>query len=272
MGRLYRKQADLLKPDHAAMYTIQVEGGVRMGRHRVPVQFTSKHWQWGHLIDPSHVSEGTITIPGSQFHDDKRVKDICRAVWQDGQVVDTQWRHRTGRGGIVVILESPHKDEYTKDESFEPLIPLNGTRSVQRFFLHLGEILGAIARQGVTIPNGDVVLCNPVQWQTSLHRLTQTHFLVSEIRDVVWSRIYAIGAVQAFFEARLKSYQPRLIINACTGSLDHPGPKQAVQQTLTRLWEKGDLEAALAATHHPSVWMERTAAHTVVLRPARDKQ
>jgi hypothetical protein len=271
MARLSRKQAELLEPapdQRDTEYRIRVAGGVQLGRHIAPLTWTSRHWQWGSLTDDA-VREGTaITIPADQFRDDRRVKDACRAVWRDGAVIDREARQYTSPGGTVVILESPHKDEYSKDGTFEPLIPLNGTRSTQRFFQFLGPIFEAIEARGGTVPEGDVILCNPIQWQTSLHRITKANFLVSEIRDEVWSRVWSIGAVQAHFEARLRSYRPGLIINACTGHIDH-GLKKTVQQTIDRLLAGGVLTCGSAATHHPSVWADRTPAATVLLHPGR---
>jgi hypothetical protein len=271
MPRIPKKQAEQLEPlsPNDTVYTIRVAGGVTLGRYVAPLAWTSGHWQWGELIDATYRDGNGITIPGDQFCDDRRVKDACRAVWQGGQIVDREARPYINAGGTVVILESSHKDEYTKDGTFEPLIPLNGTRSTQRFFQYLGAIFGAIERQGGTVPEGDVILCNPIQWQTSLHRITKANFLVSEIRDEVWSKVWSIGAVQAHFEARLKSYRPGLIINACTGHIEH-GLKKTVQQTLDRLLAGGVLRCDCAATHHPSVWAERTPPATVLLRRVAD--
>jgi hypothetical protein len=115
------------------------------------------------------------SLPGYQFAEDQAVQDQVRAhirsPWSSDFYPIT-WKEEppSGEVGIAVVLESPHEDEYDL-VSRAPLAPLNNIASRCKFLRRIGDILNHIAAKGIAIPEGDVVLCNPVPYQASLARL-----------------------------------------------------------------------------------------------------
>lgn len=116
---------------------------------------------------------------------------------------------------IVIVLESPHKDEYLRDVS-QPIAPAQGSTGS-----NIQDYLDCVIRKCPALCDelegieARVVLANPVQFQTSLAsvvRWSDWHL----VRDAVWRDIWNSQLIQEDFEARLESYSPDIIINACT--------------------------------------------------------
>lgn len=200
-------------------------------------------------------------LPAYQFAEDQVVQDQVRAYirgpWRSDSYPIT-WKEEppSGQVGIAVILESPHESEYDP-VSYAPLAPLNNLDSRCKFLRRIGDILNRIAELGVTIPQGDVVLCNPVPYQASLARLYRVRrpYPLEQITQEVWRNIYSIHAVRTDFRVRLAChYRPALIINACTSRLQN-----RVHSTLKALVSGGYLNADLARAFHPAAWNRRQA-------------
>ena len=116
---------------------------------------------------------------------------------------------------IVIILESPHEDEYLRDVS-QPIAPAQGATgsNIQGW---LDRVLQSCHTLCIELEVGTtrVVLSNPIQYQTSLASVIQ----LSDwqlVRDAVWAALWSCQLIRDDFKARLESYNPDLIINACT--------------------------------------------------------
>lgn len=213
------------------------------------ISFTSRSDKW-QLVKPEYRDDRarTIAIPDDQFRSDKIVEDVAIGHY-DGQ--DVSWYeagvrpdHSQGHeNSIVVVLESPHKDEY--DPSFQPLEPLTGSRRV--FRAHLPSVLREISRrvQGL---RGIVVLSNPVQYQASLARILDSEKIVPAIRDAMWKELYGIARIRQDFLGRLRSYEPRVVINACTAKVKPQITEDILQSGIA-------IAAHIVETGHPSLWV-----------------
>ena len=107
---------------------------------------------------------------------------------------------------IVIILESPHKDEYSK----QIIAPAMGTTGE-----NINKYLLDILNKKIGNPQGDkkeydVILMNAIQYQTSLGIDTEY------FRDRVWLTLWNKGVARDEFIEKLKGYKPDIIFNFCT--------------------------------------------------------
>ncbi len=215
----------------------------------------SRSAQWN-KIDMLWPESHSGYLPEYQFAEDQVVQDQVRAhirgPWSSNFYPITWKEERpSGEAGIAVVLESPHEDEYDS-VSRAPLAPLNNINSRCKFLRRIGDILNHVAAKGITIPEGDVVLCNPVPYQASLARLYKVRepYPIDQITKEVWRAIYCIQAIRTDFRVRLAiHYRPTLIINACTSRF-----QKRVQRTLRALVARGYLNATLVRVPHPVTW------------------
>lgn len=207
-----------------------------------------------------------MQIPLTQFAAGALVEDEVRFEAVNRQPIPC-CRLRRGHfirpDGILLILESPHKDEYIR-QSFTPVGPL---QKDDKFKRHLRSVLDAVrTSMGIAVPNGDIVFCNPVQYQASLAQLFPSRASIKKMpRDSMWNALYARGSIQNDFIRRVAQYRPRLVIEACSGKDEQgtiPGsPKEAVQGTLLDLRRFGILTCPIIAVGHPAWWNGRTFNH-----------
>ena len=184
-------------------------------------------------------------------------------------------RERREIGNIVLLLESPHKDEYNAN----PKRPACGTtgRSIDKL---LWIVLRYIQIEtGLIEPGCRLVISNPIQFQTSLHAIHNKsiqNVVCKEdgeqynwvtLRDNVWRTLWNEQHIQDCFRARLGCYYPKVIINACTGTLEESdSPKSLVNRFFQEEGqEQEELQnVPLYAVSHPSHW-----ARVFSLRPKR---
>ena len=166
-------------------------------------------------------------------------------------------------GNIVLLLESPHKSEYENRNIARPKKPACGStgkridRCLATVLLHIQEI-----EPGLIEPGCDVVISNPIQFQTSLYAIhNQTlEGAWKTLRDRVWLTLWddEEGHIQQCFRTRLGCYNPKVIINACTADL-----KDLVNDFVQELQTNGGLSenVSLYKVAHPASWVN--------LRPER---
>ena len=109
---------------------------------------------------------------------------------------------------IVVVLESPHKDEFN-NQNFP-----NGNPALGKTGKMLQEHFKAILRKNISeLPNNyRVILMNSIQFQCSLGEVPKKY------RDYMWLSLW-FGTNNLFkndFINRLNSYNPSYIFNFCT--------------------------------------------------------
>ena len=152
---------------------------------------------------------------------------------------------------IVLLLESPSVGEYQFGNINFPIAPANDTTGenihrclnkvlsdIKQEFINAGLNEATLIENGVIEakliePSGHVIISNPIQFQTNLrtiHGQSTSQKRGSSkwitLRNNVWKALWnegvgenRLGYIQLCFRARLNTYNPSLIINACTGDL-----------------------------------------------------
>lgn len=212
----------------------------------IEIELTNDELKWL-SVESDYLDNDTKNIKSSFFDDTKKIKDVWRydlsisgeelkldEFKDDKDICNT-------KNNILIILESPHKDEY--DEDFKPLSPAKGATGYAFSKYFLSHALPILKNLGMHLNNNQtygVCFVNPVQYQTSLHEIHKKG-LKSDLRDKVWRALYPKCKIG--FEERLKSYEPKFIINACTSKL-----KRDLDEVLNGVvGEKFE-------TSHPSNW------------------
>lgn len=151
---------------------------------------------------------------------------------------------------IVLVLESPHKDELCY---YHPAAGTTG-ENINDYFLKLLTDLLAFStnsdsidlRSNFLIKDNTyrLIIANPIQYQCSLGLEN------SKYKKKIFKKCWESEAFKADFIARLKSYRPALIINCCTGgeknNLD--GLQKLVQEEIN----KNFITIPKAYGYHPS--------------------
>ena len=146
---------------------------------------------------------------------------------------------------LVIILESPHKDEYST--SFTPLRPANGktgnsinTKLTSRNF----------KSKLITSCDYEVFLMNSIQFQCSC-----IHFIGNKSNSKITKQIFRAlfnknnGNLRSDFISRIKNYNPDFVLNVCTSGLKTGIVKNAIKEVLPHI-----LTNQYEEDIHPSVW------------------
>lgn len=147
---------------------------------------------------------------------------------------------------IVIILESPHLDEY-KDHSFiNPALGTTG-ENLQKYF---GKLIKKLAKFEPYLNSGQyrIILMESIQYQCSLG----IQPLNIEIRDLVFSEIWNLKKTKDDFRERLSSYHPDIILNLCTKGKTKKELRKLVQESIDSLCKNKKVK--LYRGGHPSGW------------------
>lgn len=111
---------------------------------------------------------------------------------------------------IVIVLESPHIDEFNKNKfSVAPAPALGSTGcKLDKYFYEI--INECFKKYSIEKGKYHVILSNAIQYQCSL--LTDTDIF----RDRVWLKLWLSRNFKSEFINRLQIYEPDIIINLCT--------------------------------------------------------
>ena len=121
---------------------------------------------------------------------------------------------------IVLLLESPHKDEYLEsNQLYIPISPAQkktGDRIENNICILINELISN-PKYNLRLNKGEyrIIICNPIQYQTSLYYLYKSK-IFKKLRDDIWSEIFNQPKVQDYFLDRINTYKPKLILNGCT--------------------------------------------------------
>lgn len=177
--------------------------------------------------------------------------DVCqiRVRRKANSYIDTYPQANFCHDTLVIILESPHRDEYQYDCINCPIAPAQGSTGCE-IKLHFVEVISLCQDLYYNLCANEtrVILCNPVQFQTSLVAVVDSPKWRS-IRNKIWKALWSIQEIQSDFEERLISYSPNYIINACTSVL-----RKNVSDFLRH---NRFPDAMKYETNHPSSWQWR---------------
>lgn len=229
----------------------------------------------------SHVStDGSDVLVDNFFGKNNRVLDVSRyRICADGHCV----RHNdiSGRklklelsrqriGSIVLLLESPHKDEYTDEDRIycinQPQAPASGNSGtkideclcnlITKITQDPGNAELDVSRH--IVHGSHVIISNPIPFQTSLHAVhhgepleDSDDYLWATLRDFVWRTLWREQRIRRHFHARLKRYNPSLIINACTGD---PKKSGTLKSSVNRFVLEKLPSVTLYSVSHPVSW------------------
>lgn len=145
---------------------------------------------------------------------------------------------------ILMILESPHKNEYKYEgDKIIPIAPAQGKTGIN-IEEHIEYIIREIKKyQKLDCGEYRFLICNPVPYQTSLDALFGKG-IVSDLRNKVWKAIWDCEFCKEDFNKKIGKYKPKIIINACTKDL-----KEYINMYL----QENKYENIFSTTH-PASW------------------
>lgn len=182
---------------------------------------------------------GEWKIEDSFFEESTKVPDVFRYILK--YVKDNTWRFFDPKNeevgefsidkdekvisskdsnSIILVLESPHKDEYEICENkLIPRSPASGASGMAIYKLFTSHVLPILINLGLELNEENeyrFCIVNPVPYQTSLVKIHQKG-LISSLRNKVWKVMYP--KLKDDFKERLKKYQPCVLLNGCTSDL-----------------------------------------------------
>ncbi len=152
---------------------------------------------------------------------------------------------------IILILESPHKDEYDYIPIFKPKAPaqgITGTQICEKFEKIINNHLDELQ---LNDSEYRILIINPIPYQTSLFYF-HNNGMINNIRDFVWKTLWdeKNTSLKKEFGSIVQKINPELIINACTSELS----KVLTPELLTEKYEK----FGKYKIYHPSSWWRYT--------------
>lgn len=119
---------------------------------------------------------------------------------------------------LVLLLESPHENEYANGCIDRPLAPALGEtgRNIRDHLMHVireCNHLYSCFGQDVKVR---VMIANPIQFQCSLVSIIKNFSSWKKARDDVWKALWNREPIRNEFGERLAGYCPNFVINACT--------------------------------------------------------
>ena len=204
--------------------------------------------------DRYHICNDRYLIP----HDNLTGQNVSSYDIPEPRLQDQlRQREQRGIGNIVLLLESPHKDEYIADPK-RPACGKTG-RNIDLYLCGvLDDIIGELNKAGFSVaehidPGCHVIISNPIQFQTSLHAIHGQPLVGTwnKLRDNVWRTLWREEHIRQCFRARLGCYYPKVIINACTGKREkRDSLKRLVESFIRREFQ----DVRLFYINHPSSW------------------
>lgn len=139
-------------------------------------------------------------------------KNVNKSAFSDVKIDDIKANEYPT---IILILESPHKDEYDYFPKFTPKAPaqgVTGTQICEKFEKIINNHLDELELKDTEYR---ILIINPIPYQTSLYYCHQKG-LIKNIRDFVWETLWKNGGYKSDFINILTNIEPDVVINACT--------------------------------------------------------
>lgn len=146
---------------------------------------------------------------------------------------------------IVLVLESPHIDEYGTKQPYTPW-PANGATG-----RHIRKRAGLLVPLGWNSFESQLHLINAIPYQCSLGQATRLY------RSKVFREAWASGA-REYFQERLQQIYRKgdLVVNACTVGKPGSSLRALVEAAIEELLP----DALRSRREHPFRWMSDEAA------------
>jgi hypothetical protein len=236
------------------------------------------------------VNTANITIPNQYylngrlniFTNNHRVPDIQRYIVDINNIIsvtpllnkninpsnfnDVLAGNIADNNSILLVLESPHKDEYIHNKinhTLTKIAPAQGKNKGETGYnidCFLKDVLNEIhLLYGLSNGKYNFIICNPIPYMCSLGVFTPK--LYEGVRNNVWNEIWNVNNNGNFifrneFINRCKLYKPKYIINGCT---KYKNVNQTVlQRYVTEELIKNFPNSELYETPHPcSHWWSK---------------
>ena len=161
---------------------------------------------------------------------------------------------------VVMVLESPHVDEFDPTHCYTPW-PANGSTggALQRKAVQMSEILNVPLDTGLVLFNAIPYQCS----QGSAGKKSEW----KERRDLVFSHSWAQDSTKALFRARLRHWvRPGdVVVNACTAGLQsEPKLRDLVEAEMTGFFGSTVTRFRM---HHPAGWRRKNLADHLLDSP-----
>lgn len=174
-----------------------------------------------------------LVVKKSFFSDERVVRDAYR---YDLRFQNGRWRFTVPGGHALakfssnqfgreperrpnqnlLLLESPHKDEYAAQVAAGPALGASGRNIFVYFPTHVLPILMSLGLELDRENAYSFCLVNPVQYQASLVDIHKES-LVKNLRDKVWMALWP--ECRKEFIDRLERYEAAIIVNGCTSTV-----------------------------------------------------
>lgn len=165
------------------------------------------------------------------------------------------------RSTLVVLLESPHRDEYGASVA-APIAPARGATG-ERIHKYLFNVLNScdqMRRLLLRNTPGRVVISNPIPFQASAYSIHGGRFpKPMRLRELIWPALWslkdtcAVPVFQREFLAKLNCYDPIAIVNACTS-----GQRRKRRSKVTDVLREWRSDLPIYESNHPSTWDSTT--------------
>jgi len=174
-----------------------------------------------------------------------------------------EWNLGEDMQTVIVVLESPHKDEYCKNGLRMPAMGITGANLDMYFkdILNLTIKTNRDLFNSFKYPMYRVILMNAIQYQCSLGQKTNGSSFC--FRDRMFTKMWGKSEdsiVQRDFIKRLMQYKPDIIFNFCT-AIGNNGVRDLILATIK--YKKLPRLKLLYKAYHPVCWSFRKDSHEV---------
>lgn len=157
--------------------------------------------------------QGNRVCDDDRYRIDRRSNDPLECCERDAAFEQT----------LVIVLESPRKEEYLGNRIDRPIAPAVG-RTGHNIRNHLMDVIRSCSHIHCRlVQETRVIIANPIQFQCSLESVIKSDAnpdAWKKIRDAVWKALWNRKDIRKEFKKRLRRHNPDFIINACTHDLE----------------------------------------------------
>ena len=198
-------------------------------------------------FDEQYFREEDTLIPACPDQFVGKIKDSKNwSCFERAEISEDYGGVTEANGRVVLILESPHRDEYERRNNVlvaqGPACGCTGCK-IRRYF-------NLITKKAYA--NYELLLLNVIQYPCSLFRSREQQG--DRIRDKMIRRLLKCNEFMKCFRSRVKlvmgEHDNLVVINACTWV-----GKKIINKPLSEILPPN---ASYATAHHPSIWSEST--------------
>ncbi|MEX3743551.1 hypothetical protein [Lysinibacillus xylanilyticus] len=201
-----------------------------------------------------------LKLNNDVFSLNRKVKDQLRfIITPTGEIYDSSVKNLENIDNslkILMILESPHKDEYYYSYGYYSIRPANG-KTGKKIKKHIKQVLSNIKK--LNEANSfeycekyiEIVIMNRICYQTSLGSY-YSEKLRKPLRNNIFKVLWEEENIQKDFKERLLKQKVHLVINACTKEVDEDDCY--FSNFILDVLKKNNRNTLLFESRHPMYW------------------